>query len=281
MASITELLAQAAAALEPVSGTPRLDAEVLLSLVTGKDRSHFRAWPERELDWVEVEKYRGLCERRRQGVPVAYLTGTREFWSREFRVTEAVLIPRPETELLVELVLPLCRQPRPRILDLGTGSGILAITLALEVPSAEITALDLSDAALDVARANARALGAERVRFLRSDWFAALPLTQRFDLIVANPPYIAAGDPHLEQGDVRFEPALALSSGPDGLDALRRITAESWSFLTEGGWLAVEHGYDQEGGVAKLFVDRGFTRVASHLDLQGNARVTVGQRGVR
>jgi release factor glutamine methyltransferase len=278
MVDIAKLLAQAAEALQSASDTPRLDAEVLLAHVTGKDRSHFRAWPERVLDDAAIEDFRTLLEKRRRGMPVAYLTGVREFWSRPFRVSEAVLIPRPETELLVELALPLCRQGRPCILDLGTGSGILAVTLALEIPGAEVTALDISDAALQVARFNAEALGAGRVQFLTSDWFAALSPEVRFDLIVANPPYIAGGDAHLGQGDVRFEPAQALSSGPDGLDALRRITGSALAFLAEGGWLAVEHGYDQAAEAAALFTAQGFTRVASHRDLQGNPRVTLGQR---
>jgi len=275
---IADLLARAAESLQPVTDSPRLEAEVLLTHITGKDRAHFLAWPERMLEDSLIERFHSLCQRRCRGEPVAYLTGQREFWSRPFRVSPAVLIPRPETELLVETALSLCRVERPRILDLGTGSGALAITLALELAGSPVVAVDSSAAALACAAANAENLGASSLRLVRSDWFAELGGEGRFDLIVANPPYVASGDPHLEQGDLRFEPAAALVAGADGLQALRTIIARAPGFLAEDGWLAVEHGYRQGAAVAGLMEASGYRRIATRCDLLGNERVTFGCR---
>ena len=217
-----------------------------------------------------------LVERRAAGEPVAYLTGTREFYGREFLVTPAVLIPRPETELLVELALAHFPGWRGlRVLDLGTGSGALAVTLALELEVAELVALDRSREALWVAMANAAKLGAS-VSFVQSDWFGALG-DEQFELIVSNPPYIAAGDPHLERGDVRFEPRAALAAGPQGLDDLAEIVAGAPARLVDGGWLFLEHGYDQAAAARSLLADAGFAAIASWADLAGIERVSGGR----
>ena len=277
--TIADTLQAAANKLGEVSDSPRLDAEVLLAMATGKNRTHFRAWPAKSLTDLEDSTFQGLLEKRLAGHPIAHLTGTREFWSREFIVTPDVLIPRPETELLVELALRLnstTLHPMIQIADLGTGSGAIAIALALELRRAAITALDLSPAALSVAAENATRLGASNIRFILSDWFAALPITERFDLIVSNPPYIAEYDPHLQQGDIRFEPSLALASGPDGLDAIRRIVNEASSRLNPGGRLLFEHGYDQADRVVELLRTAGFEKIESFPDLQGHVRVSGG-----
>jgi release factor glutamine methyltransferase len=278
VSTIAQALSRAAQSLGAASDSPRLDAEVLLCHLMGKDRSHLRAWPEAVLAADLESRFQGLVARRLEGLPIAYLTGSREFWSREFQVSPAVLIPRPETELLVELALARLPGNRPlHIADLGTGSGIIAITLALELPAAEVVGVDISDAALDLARVNAMKLGANRVKFRNSDWFEGLS-GESFDLIAANPPYIANADPHLKQGDVRFEPRSALSAGPDGLRDIRRIVQDARAHLVPGGWLLMEHGYDQAAEVRALLSAAGYTEAGSFPDLQGHLRVSGGRR---
>jgi len=216
-----------------------------------------------------------LLTRRLAGEPIAYLVGAREFYGRPFEVSPAVLIPRPDTELLVELALAHAPPGQAvEVLDLGTGSGCIAVTLALERPLAQVTALDRSPAALAVAQRNAARLDAH-VEFLSSDWFAALG-GRRFDLIVGNPPYIAAGDPHLGRGDIRFEPLAALAAGGDGLDDLRRLTATAGAHLKPGGALLLEHGYNQADAVQALLRASGFQRPRSWTDLSGIRRVSGG-----
>jgi len=250
----------------------------LLAHVTGKARSHFLAWPERAIPPEQESEFADLVERRCEGEPIAYITGRREFWSREFLVTPDVLIPRPETELLVEVALEKAPPDRPsRILDLGTGSGAIAITLAMERPLAQITAVDSSPAALAVAQSNAGRLGARNVRFLLSDWYEALDPGEKFDLIVSNPPYIAENDLHLAEGDVRFEPCSALKSGEDGLDDLDRIAGAASRHAHRGTWLMLEHGFDQALAVCETLRAAGFTSNFSRFDLQGHQRVTGGQ----
>jgi len=279
LTTIIATLRRATAQLAAISDSPRLDAEVLLSLATGKTRTHFRAWPEKNLSEAERQGFQSLLSQRLQGRPVAHITGSREFWSRDFQVTADTLIPRPETELLVELALERIPQGQPAsLLDLGTGSGAIAVTLALERPEATVSALDSSPAALDIAKANAARLGAKNIRFLLSDWFAALPSCESFDLIVSNPPYIAEDDPHLAQGDVRFEPLSALASGPDGLADIRRIILEAPGRLKPGGWLLLEHGYDQAEAVRALLCAAGLDDVESFQDLQGHGRVSGGRK---
>ena len=253
------------------------DARVLLCHVLQCSHASLIAHPERVIDDVAA-RYLGLVDRRVDGVPVAYLTGSREFYSREFVVTPDVLIPRPETELLVDLALErLPSDADASVLDLGTGTGCIGITIALEHPRTDVLAVDASEAALDVARDNMQRLGAERIRFIRGLWFDVVG-GERYDLIVSNPPYVADEDPHLAQGDVRFEPSLALTSGPDGLDALRLIVGGAPGHLLAGGWLLVEHGYDQGAVCRSLFQSAGLAKVATWPDLAGTERVTGGCR---
>jgi release factor glutamine methyltransferase len=257
---------------------PAGEARLFLREILGVSAARIAAYPEDTLTPEQAERFADLLARRAAGEPVAYLLGVREFYGRDFQVSPAVLIPRPETELIVDLV----RERVPAgaalaILDLGTGSGALAVTLALALSLATVTAVDFSSAALGVARANAEALGA-RVRFVESDWFAALAVGERFEVIVSNPPYVADGDPHLAEGDVRFEPASALASGPAGLDDIVRIVAAAPAFLTLGGWLLLEHGYDQAAAVRELLLAGGFVEVASARDLAGIERITLGRR---
>jgi release factor glutamine methyltransferase len=249
------------------------EARLLLRHVLNCSAAGLAAHPERRLTENQAIKFSGCIDQRAAGVPIAYITGTREFYGRDFRVTPAVLIPRPETELLIETVLRKSDLNKvPRILDLGTGSGCIAITLALELDCI-VTAVDASSEALAVARANAERLGA-RVQFLESDWFARVEGT--FDFIVGNPPYVAAGDPHLKQGDLRFEPVTALASGSDGLTAIRRILTDARRHLATGGWLFLEHGYDQAEATSKLLAEAGLLTIEQHCDLAGIVRVSGG-----
>ena len=253
---------------------PANEARLLLLHVAAVTAAELAAHPERELAAGRLPEYMALLSRRLAGEPIAYLLGRREFYGRDFSVSPAVLIPRPETELLVELGRAILADRRPaRVLDLGTGSGCLAITLALE-SGAEVIAADISAAALAVARGNAERLGAQ-VDFRLSDWFTAID--GDFDLIVANPPYIAEGDSHLTQGDLRFEPPAALASGSDGLAALRVIIAGARRFLRPEGRLLMEHGYDQGEAVAVLLAAAGFSDIEQHRDLAGIVRVSGGR----
>lgn len=255
-----------------------LEAQILLSQVLGQTRAHVLAHPEATLSDTQQAQFDALLVRREGGEPIAYLTGEREFYGLVFLVSPAVLIPRPETELLVELALARIPQGAPlRVLDLGTGSGAAAVTLAKLRPQARVTAVDKSTEALAMARANAARLGAVNVEFMHSDWFAALNPAWRFDLIVANPPYVAENDAHLGQGDVRFEPRMALASGLDGLDAIRHIAQTSPKFLCDSGHLLLEHGYNQADLCKNLLDTLGYSEVASYADLNGLARVTSGK----
>ena len=266
--------------LRETSDTAALDAEVLLMHVLDCDRAHLRAWPEKPLTPAQASDYAALIERRREGWPIAYLTGEREFWSRPFRAAPGVLIPRPETELLIELALAALPADRPAdVLDLGTGSGIIAITLAAERPQTRVVAVDVCPEALAIAQANAERLGANNLRLLQGDWLTPLPPNERYDLIVSNPPYIAENDPHLRRGDLRHEPGLALASGADGLTALRRIIAEARVFLKPGGALLLEHGYDQADAIGALLRASGYGEITHHRDLQGHRRATMARYG--
>ena len=277
-ANVRALLAAASLRLD--GDAARSEVELLLAHALGTSRSWLYAWPEHVPTPAQQARFAELVEARVRGEPVAYLLGEREFYGRRFGVSPAVLIPRPETELIVDLVKArIAPEAAPAILDLGTGSGALAVTLALEIPAARVTAVDLSPTALAVARANAAALGAQ-VSFVESDWFAAVGAA-RFDFIVSNPPYIADDDPHLAEGDVRFEPRTALASGRSGLDDLTRIAAAAPAFLAPGGWLLMEHGYDQAAAVRVLLQAEGFVAVASARDLAGIERVTLGRYPLR
>lgn len=251
------------------------EARLLLRHVLGCSAAWLEAHRDDALNAQDAESFAVLAARRASGEPVAYLLGSREFYGRDFAVTPAVLIPRPETELLVDLgKAAVAGCAAPRILDLGTGSGCVAVTLALELPRAVVTAVDISPAALEIASANAQRLGA-RLRCVCSDWCATLG-DETFDLIVANPPYIAAGDAHLASGDLRFEPATALASGSGGLDAIRIIVATAPHHLAPGGRLYFEHGYDQAAVVAGLLQAAGYVDIDQHADLAGIVRVTAG-----
>jgi len=253
-----------------------VDARILLRHVLQCAAVRLAAYPEARLEAPEWAEFRALVERREAGEPVAYLTGEREFFGHPFIVTPAVLIPRPDTELLVELALAhFGDKPHTRVLDLGTGSGALAVSLALELPQADVVAVDRSREALWVAMANAARLRAS-VSFVLGDWFSSLG-DDHYQLIVANPPYVAAADPHLEEGDVRFEPSTALAAGPDGLDDLAAIAAQAPRHLEPGGWLFMEHGFDQAAAVRGLLTDAGFSSIASWKDLAGIERVSGGQ----
>jgi len=254
----------------------RLDARVLMCHVLACKTSYLIAHDDESLDDALRQRFEALVDARQAGCPVAYLIGEREFYGRMFKVSDAVLIPRPETELIVDLAIEHYPLAPARVLDLGTGSGALAVTLACEWPAAIVVAVDASTSALDVARTNAHRLGA-RVEFIKSDWFSALDASSCFDLIVSNPPYIRSDDPHLGQGDVRFEPPGALVSGRDGLDDLRRIVSEATTRLTAGGWLFVEHGYDQAAAVRTLMAQAVFTQVQSWEDMAGIERITGGR----
>lgn len=252
-----------------------IDARVLLRTLLRVDDVYLIAHAERALTEAETRQYHALVERRAGGEPVAYIVGEREFYGRAFVVTPAVLIPRPETELLVELVLQrLSFDAVVGVLDLGTGSGCIALSVAAERAAARVTATDMSMDALNVARRNAQRLGISRVAFVQGRWFEALDTAQRFDLILANPPYVRAGDAHLTLGDLRFEPAGALSSGADGLDDIRAIVAGARAHLVPAGWLLFEHGYDQAATCRELLEQAGYSQVQSWRDLAGIERVS-------
>ena len=255
-----------------------LENRILLCEATGLTRVQLITQGDRALTPDEASRLDDLVARRLRGEPIAYIVNRREFFGLAFRVGPAVLIPRPDTELIVELSLERLPDNAPRLLDMGTGSGAIAVAVAHTRPDADVTALDVSPDALAVAQANAAANGA-RVRFLESSWFDALAAAETFDVIASNPPYIAAGDEHLVQGDLRFEPVGALTDHADGLSALRIIIQGSARHLAPGGWLLLEHGYDQAAAVRALLADAGFTDVQSWRDLAGIERVSGGRFG--
>ena len=260
------------------SDSATLDAEVLLCLALQKQRTYLRAWPEQDLPADLAQLFWVLIKERQQGIPVAYLTGRREFWSRDFLVTPDVLIPRADTEVLIELCLALIPTDQAcKIIDLGTGSGIIAITLAAERPLAELTGTDFSMAALAIAKANAEQHQISNVQFYQSDWFESVP-DGKYQIIVSNPPYIAEDDQHLQLGDLRFEPLSALSATESGLSDIRIIVNEAYARLESGGYLLIEHGYDQQQQVQGIFNDCHYHQVQTVTDLAGLPRVTYGQR---
>ncbi len=279
--TVAEILQNSARALGRRSESPRLDAELLLGKVLGLSRSGVIARGNEAVTGEHVQAFATLVEQRLQGAPVAYLTGTREFWSLPLRVTPAVLVPRPETELLVELALQLIPKPRASpaaiqdccVLDLGTGSGAIALAIASERPQARVTGVDISRPALEVAIQNARDLGLSHIDWRRGSWFEPVPAA-RFDIIVANPPYVAADDPALE--NLAAEPAVALCDGPTGLEALSAIAGDAQAHLRERGWLILEHGSDQAPQVVRLLEGHGFAHIRTHLDFSGKPRVTLG-----
>lgn len=282
--SLAAALRAATAALAAVPGAApedaRAEAEILLAHALGRSRTWLFTHAEDPIDAGAAAAFEALVDRRRAGEPVAYLTGTRGFWRFDLEVTADTLIPRADTERLVELALDRLPADRPlRLLDLGTGTGAIALALALERPRASVVAVELSPGAASVARRNAHRLGlAARVEVREGAWFAPVAGAW-FDLIASNPPYIEADDPHLAQGDLRFEPPGALASGADGLDDLRTIVADAPAHLRPGGWLLVEHGWRQGEAVRALFLAAGFADVTTARDLEGRDRVTLGRVG--
>jgi release factor glutamine methyltransferase len=273
MPSIEQLLQHAELADSP---SATLDAELLLAAALGKSRSYLRTWPEREVPADCAEAFAATLERRRNGEPVAYILGRQGFWSLDLDVASHTLIPRPDTELLVETALALLPASPAALLDLGTGTGAIALALACERRQWQVTGVDRIDEAVALAEGNRARLQLANACFTVSHWFSALA-GQRFDLIVSNPPYIAAGDPHLSQGDLRFEPSSALVAGVDGLDDIRLIIAQAPLHLHAGGWLLLEHGFDQAEAVRELLGAQGFMAIDSRLDLGGHQRISLGQ----
>jgi len=277
--SIAEAIGAAETDLARASATARLDSEVLLAAVCHRDRSWLYGHTDSTLDPATWKDFRRAIARRADGEPVAHITGLREFWSITLKVTPETLVPRPDTETLVQAALDVVPEDlEVSLLDAGTGSGAIALALARERPRAAITATDVSPAALEVARSNALEHELDNIRFVKSDWFDGLE-GEIFDMVVSNPPYVPDNDEHLDQGDCRFEPRLALAAGEQGLDALKIIIGQAPAHLTDGGRLLVEHGYDQRDRVTDLMRPNAFADIQVFEDLAGVPRVVSAQRG--
>ena len=273
---IGELLKQGSATL--TSDTAQLDTELLLAHTLQKSRTWLHTWPDKTVTAEEASTFEALITRRQQGEPIAHILGQQSFWTLDLKVTADTLIPRPETELLVEQALSLIPAEQPwQIADLGTGTGAIALAVASERPDTTVIATDQSESALTVAEENAAINGIGNVTFRHGSWFEPLQ-EEQFELILSNPPYIATADPHLTEGDVRFEPDSALSSGPDGLDDLRQIIANAPHHLKADSWLLVEHGYDQGNAVRSLFEQYHYQNITTRRDLGGQERITYGSR---
>ncbi len=273
--SIAALL-RLASRLDGISDTPRLDLEVLLCYILDKPRSYLFTWPEKELDQQQASCFNDLMKRRVEGEPIAYLTGEKEFWSLSLAVDTTTLIPRPDTELLVETALNVLDKPDARVLDLGTGTGAIALALASENSGWNILAVDTVVGAVELAEKNRQRLGLDNVSVIRSDWFENIP-AQKFDLIVTNPPYIDEDDRHLKEGDVRFEPMSALVAGNKGLSDIEIIICGAKKYLVDGGCLFIEHGYQQAKAVRSLLQNEGFLCVETVCDIAGCERLTSGR----
>lgn len=275
------LLKQAAQRLQVAgASSPRIDAEVLLCHVLGRDRTWLYTWGDKACPVWELARFDALITARVQGTPVAYLTGEREFWGLRLATSPDTLIPRPDTETLVEIALNRVALPTGRLLDLGTGTGAIALAFASERPSWQVLGVDLREEAVALATRNAQALGIANAKFLQSDWFTALEsyagVGKRFDIIVSNPPYIAADDPHLAEGDVRFEPRSALVADAEGMADLLYLVRSAPHYLAASGWLLLEHGYTQADKVRRALKSTGYQSVESIRDLGGHERVTLG-----
>ena len=276
--TISQLLQLGSEQLSPTSDSARLDSEILLAYVLQENRTYLFTWPEKTLTTTQHQCFIDLLERRRSGEPIAYIVGEQEFWSMSLRVTPDTLIPRPETELLVELCLEkITPGTNKKILDLGTGSGAIALAIAKECPECQVTGIEQSRQALIIAEGNAQNLKIKNVHFQHGHWFQQIAPDDNFDIIVSNPPYIAIHDPHLSQGDVRFEPETALTSGLDGLDDIRKIASQARRFLATDGWLLLEHGYDQSTLITELLTSLNYKNITDHNDLANLPRVVVAQ----
>jgi release factor glutamine methyltransferase len=269
----------AASQLQQHVEAPRLEAEILLGHLLDKSRSWLIAWSDTCLDDLQLQRYTDLVDKRLHGTPIAQLTAVQEFWSLPLRITADTLIPRADTELLVETCLDLYPDGRSiTVADLGTGCGAIALAIATERPAWSILATDQSHQALDVAIHNAAALHVGNIQLLQGDWFDALPANTRVEILLSNPPYIADDDPHLQQGDLRFEPRSALASGSDGLDAIRLIIAKASTYLKPGGYLLLEHGYNQGSAVRQLMHQSTLGEIHTLTDLAGHERVTMAHK---
>jgi release factor glutamine methyltransferase len=260
----------------PSAADTALDSELLLAHALSMNRTQLKTHPERTPGTERIDRYFELINRRAAGEPVAYILGYRDFWTLRLAVNPSVLVPRPETELVVERALALGPKGPGHVTDLGTGSGAIALALASERPEWVVTATDVSEDALRTAQANASMLSLDRIKFLRGQWFVPLA-GRRFDLVVSNPPYVAEGDPALQDAALKHEPQIALASGPDGMSSLREIVRSAPHHLERRGWLILEHGFDQAAAVARELVVRGYGHVRSHRDLAGHERVTEAQ----
>lgn len=276
--SIKTALHRAILELEKTTSSPRLDAEILLSEILKKNRSFLYAYPEKILSQSELDTFQQWIEKRLAGMPVAYLIGYKEFWSLTLKVNEHTLIPRPETELLVELSLNLIEKKRAKILDLGTGSGAIALACATEKPFWEITACDINLNALKIAAENASNLGLNQIQFCHSNWFENLDKTAEFDAILSNPPYISSSCSLKLEKDLDYEPSIALFSGDDGLDAIELIISEGLARLKPGGLLLIEHGFDQKPAVQSMLIKYGYGSVQTWVDSNGLDRVSAGRK---
>ena len=274
MSTVSEALDWATEQLSE-SDDARLDSQVLLAYALNVSRTWLFTWPDKALDGATLTAFNALIEERKSGTPIAYITGYRDFWSLRLKVTPDTLIPRADTELLVETALTLKNVEKScDVIDLGTGTGAIALSLANECPSWHITATDINPKTLAVAKENATTLELA-VRFKESAWFDAI--NDRYDLVISNPPYIELDDPHLQQGDLRFEPADALASGKDGLDDIRRLVQQALKHLKKDGYLLLEHGYQQAEAVRSLMAKAGYIDIETHQDIEDRDRVTLGK----
>ncbi|NMH58804.1 peptide chain release factor N(5)-glutamine methyltransferase [Alteromonas ponticola] len=265
-------------AQQELAGTesPVVDARALLSHCLGKTTSYLYTWPEREVSAAQLTDFKSLVQQRKNGTPVAYLRGYQEFWSLSLKVSPATLIPRPDTELLVEKTLEFNTSSAPSICDLGTGTGAIAIALATELPYSQVVAVDKVAEAVELAKVNVTLNRTANVIVKQSDWFAAVG-NDTFDIIVSNPPYVEPTSDYLAQGDVRFEPASALTSGVDGLEDIRRIVAKASEHLNSHGMVLIEHGYNQGAAVAEIFAQHGYTEIVTFKDINALDRITLGR----